>query len=298
MQKFDIGIAWEWEFDVDFVNSLHDTLEKRGFSCYLINQHNLHETWERIKNKDLFFKIFIDRASDVDEYFIPMAEFFSSHKKTFAVNKYNDSVRARDKAILHLEFLQAGIHVPHTEILPPFHEHAFLPEEILHAFKKPFIVKPANGGGGEHVYVSSENLHDVSCARQACVDDKFLIQEKIHPVNYNRKRAWFRVFYILGKAIPCWWDDRTRLYKIMDIEDEREFKLGRLRKITRKIAEISRLNFFSTEICVTKDRDFVCIDYVNDPCDMRTDVNDHDGVPDSIVERMIKQIGLILKKHV
>ena len=64
--------------------------------------------------------------------------------------------------------------------------------------------------------------------------------------------------------------------------------------ITKKIAKITELDFFSTEIVLTEDGKFIVIDYVNDQCDMRFKSKHVDGVPDKVVEQII----LALKRQI
>lgn len=59
------------------------------------------------------------------------------------------------------------------------------------------------------------------------------------------------------------------------------------------------MDYFSSEIALTKKNRFVLIDYVNDQCDMRLKSIHPDGVPDSIVIQFIEQMKqkvLALKK--
>jgi hypothetical protein len=65
--------------------------------------------------------------------------------------------------------------------------------------------------------------------------------------------------------------------------------------ITKKIAEVCRLDFFSTEIAVTESRRFVTVDYVNDICDMRLQSQHKDGVPDIVVKEICHHIARYLK---
>ena len=50
------------------------------------------------------------------------------------------------------------------------------------------------------------------------------------------------------------------------------------------------LDFFSTEIVLTEDGNFLLIDYVNDQCDMRIKSRHYDGIPDNIVNEIIKNM--------
>jgi hypothetical protein len=49
----------------------------------------------------------------------------------------------------------------------------------------------------------------------------------------------------------------------------KKYNLHKLISITKKIAAISGLDYFSTEITLAEDNNFYAIDYLNDQCDMR-----------------------------
>jgi hypothetical protein len=53
--------------------------------------------------------------------------------------------------------------------------------------------------------------------------------------------------------------------------------------MTATIHTVSGLDFFSSEIAVTRDGRFVAVDYVNEICDMRQQSDHVDGVPDDVV---------------
>ena len=82
------------------------------------------------------------------------------------------------------------------------------------------------------------------------------------------KMAWFRVYYLFGEIIPCWWDTETGKYTHVTLKEFNIYKLLPLARIISEIARITRLEFFSSEIALIKTakgpRKFVAVDYVND----------------------------------
>ncbi|MBN1466008.1 hypothetical protein JXA02_09615, partial [candidate division KSB1 bacterium] len=152
---------------------------------------------------------------------------------------------------------------------------------------RPFIIKPANTtGGGVGVVDGAESLHDVLAARREFKSDKYLLQEKVKPLHIDDKRFWFRGFYAFGLVQCVWWDDATHIYKELLPEEVTAYGLSPLFSITEKISTICKLNFFSTEICLTSSETFVVVDYVNEACDMRLQSLHADGVPDAIVQNI------------
>jgi hypothetical protein len=67
--------------------------------------------------------------------------------------------------------------------------------------------------------------------------------------------------------------------------------LGELRNVIRRIAELSRMQFFSSEIAQVENGNFVLIDYVNDQCHMLSQSSDaRMGVPDVVVGGIAKRL--------
>jgi len=300
MEKFDIGLAYEWEFDVDFIALIENVLQQRGLKTFVLREHNIHEVTERILNRDLFFGFYLDRASDVDPDFEKLAHVISK-RKTIVLNQYGKVQHAIDKASMHLEFITAGLDVPYSIIMPPFNQakDVLISLQELAILGLPFIIKPCNTtGGGDGVVTDAITLREILEERKTNANDKYLIQEKIYPQIIENKRAWFRCFWAFGKVIPTWWDDQTHLYSELDRRQAENYGLLKLYKITRTIAKITGLDFFSTEIVLSQKKKFIIIDYVNDQCDMRMKSKHYDGVPDVVVKQIVENLlKFILKMY-
>jgi hypothetical protein len=295
--KYDLAIAWNWEYDRDFIHLIEEIAHSMNISTFRIHQDNISEVYELVRQNLLFFRVFLDRASDSDDRFEPFARFAmrsdienNAHHRIVVINPYDLMHRAADKATMHLEFLTQNIQVPYTIIVSPYkHDpEPDLSHEQLRPIGTPFIIKPANTtGGGIGVVMDAKSLHDVLAARRHYESDKYLLQEFIRPASIGVRKAWFRIFYAFGKIIPCWWDDETHIYHLLSAEEEEEHNLVELRGIVRKIYNVCRLHFFSTEIAYTEQGKFVVVDYVNEICDMRLKSKHTDGVPDEIVKEII-----------
>ncbi|MBI5749853.1 MAG: hypothetical protein HZA00_12085 [Nitrospinae bacterium] len=295
--EVDLAIGWDWEYDRDFVSILDSECNKRGLQSYLVYPYNLDETIGKLSRGEMIFKVFIDRASESDSRFIPLIKLLKKKGVTF-VNDPALSVRANDKSIMHLEFLTNGLYVPYTIILSSYEEDPQFDESNIHSIGTPFIVKPADGGGGRGVVLGVKTPYEIVKAREKHSKDRYLLQEEIVPVPLKGRRAWFRSFYIYGKMIMCWWDNHTGVYQRLTSRAERRYKLKELKRVTKKIVEVAKINFFSTEIALTKAGRFVVVDYVNDTCDMRLKSTAIDGVPDDVVRDIVRELVDGVKKIV
>jgi hypothetical protein len=65
-----------------------------------------------------------------------------------------------------------------------------------------------------------------------------------------------------------------------------------------RIADITKLNFFSTEIAMVDRETFVVIDYVNDQCDMRLKSRHQDGVPDDVVNEITFELARYIHRTI
>jgi glutathione synthase/RimK-type ligase-like ATP-grasp enzyme len=296
---FDLAVAWDWEHDGEFIRILESQMHAQRLLFYSISHHNTHEALRRLQKDDLSFGAFLDRASDADEKFLPLARFLQ-RTSTLYLNPPEAIHHAADKATMHLEFLSKGIPVPFTIIISPYakKKEVELSLSDLAGLGRPFIIKPANTtGGGTGVVLGAESLKDVIETRQHHKNDKYLLQEKIHPVVLEGRKGWYRVFCVCGHPLPCWWDDRTHIYTMMTKADVVTHGLRPLLTLTKKIHEVCRLDFFSTEIAATADRNFIAVDYVNEICDMRLQSLHTDGVPDGVVHEISRRIARYLKSR-
>jgi hypothetical protein len=284
-----LGIAWEWEYDVDFVFELDRSCQRAGLTSYLVYPGNLGETWEKVQDGSLGFRVFLDRASDNVEAIGTLVW----DLKTKGVRLINDPdllPQANDKATMHLELLSKGLNVPYTIILGPQEGHQIHEVPELQQIGIPFIIKPANGGGGRGLILGAQDKVDVVKARKALWGDKILLQEEIRPAELPAGMAWFRTFMAGQGVYLCWWNKDTHLYRPVLPREAEEFGLEPLETITRKIGEICRLILFSTEIVLSRDGKFVAVDYVNDQPDLRPQSKARDGVPDQVLHRIVMDI--------
>ncbi len=296
---YDFAITIDWEYDWDFARMLEIAAQALGLTTYIVSPEILEDVYRKLTQNEISFRFLLDRASDTSPEFCKLQKFVIENNG--GVFEPAESLRwASDKATMHLEFISRGLHTPYTIILPPVDsiEHYTLTLDDLTHLGRPFIIKPANTtGGGIGVVNGAETLQDVLTARQEYRTDKYLLQEKVKPLEAEDRRFWFRGFYTCGMVQCAWWNDLNHRYRQLAVNEIQNFKLKKLFTIVRQIAEICKLHFFSTEIALTPDGDFIIVDYVNDSCDMRLQSRAADGVPDAIVRRIADKISRYVKRQ-
>ncbi len=286
----DLCLAWNWEYDADFVDLLEGSCASRGLSLLQATPETLPGILEALDEGEVSFRAILDRASEADPRFLRLVEWASSHRVR-QINRHDKALHAVNKASMHLEFITAGLHTPHTIILPPYRERPSLVSLDLSPLGESFVAKPAHGGGGEGVVFEVTSVDQVQTARQAFSNDFYLLQAHIVPAELAGRRAWFRVLCCGGRVYRFWWDIDRPVYIPVRDEEEHSFGLKTLHDIAMTIAKVCGLDIFSTEVALTAAGLFVVVDYVNNPIDLRLQSAAYDGVPDETVRDIAETLA-------
>jgi hypothetical protein len=296
MDSYDLCLAWNWEYDHDFVVLLEAACQSRGVSLLQITPHNLADLIAPITNQEIVFRFFWDRASDTDNRFDPIVQ-WARDSALYRINPDERARRTWDKVNAHLTFSSAGLQTPDTIILPSYDEQPVLPPIDLEQLGSSFMIKPAHGGGGEGVKIGATCLSEVLSARQEYPKDEYLLQAQILPATLGTHLAWFRVIYCAGSAYASFWDPFTHVYTPVTFLQENRHDIHSLHEVTTFIARICGLDLFSTELCLGPDDRLLVVDYINDPIDLRLQSKAFDGVPDEIVHEIVGSLTALVADH-
>jgi len=286
---YDLCLPWYWEYDAAFVGLVEAACGEMGISLWQIRPQNLLESITALYKGESSFRVLLHRGQG-EPTFDPIPRW----AKEFGARRINPqelSLWSEDKATMHLELINAGLHTPYTILLPPFLEQPVIPPIDLSPLGGHFVIKPSNEGGGEGVILGATSPQEILQARMQFPEQKYLLQAHITPRILDEKPAWFRVFYANEQTYPCWWNPETHIYKTVEAEEEARHELASLREVTRRIASICKLDWFSTEIALTDK--FVIVDYVNDEIDTRVQSQAADGAPDAAMAMIARQLAKI-----
>jgi glutathione synthase/RimK-type ligase-like ATP-grasp enzyme len=291
MNIVDFALNWDYDTEEKFISLLKKECAGNHFSFVWIKEKNVKDILRQLEAHDLKIRVMLDSQATYNLSKDPYARVCYAVKDAGG-SVINDPDRARmavDKSTVHFELIDAGIITPYTVVVRNWEPKVFkLKEEERKRLGAPFIIKPGCGYGQLGVIRDAKGtIREIARARNFDRGDNFLLQEKVYPVSLNGKRAWFRVIHCFDTIIPCWWDDVENSYEHLSYENFNEFGLYKLVKIVARIASLTKMVWFSTEIAIDQKegkRRFLAIDYVNDQCDMGTKSETPSGVPDEIVE--------------
>ncbi len=283
----ELLVLHEWEWDRAFVEGVSAAARQAGVRSAAVGPDGMADALAAARAGSLP-AVLLDRASDV----LPEAAQLADLAKAAGVRVVNDPDRARaavDKARMHLALMSAGVHVPHTVVLP-----AGEPEppglSDLGRLGTPFVLKPAHGSGGEGVVLDATDRDAIDRARAERPDDAILVQERLAWTALDGQPAYFRVLYCLGDVHACFWNPDTRRYlRVSDDQRATAWHAG-LADIARAIAEVACMDLFSTEVAILADDRLVSVDYVNDMCDLRAADEHPDGVPAPVVDAIARRL--------
>lgn len=297
MQIYDFGGGFPVldEGNDYFENRLRAECLSRGMKYILVDRTTLESLTSAIKEGALKIRFYLDMAS---ETFVPGDAYLNFNyllKSSGAkiTDDPDDVKRAADKSLTHFDLTHEGIHVPYTVIIKGADASVELDHEQRLRLGNRLVVKPALGYGQRGVrFTTYETLAEaVRMSRQADMGDTLLIQEFIEPKEIAGLVAWFRVFNTFEEIIPCWWDPNKHIYREVTMWEMYEYKLLPVIQITKEIARITRIDWFSTEIAINKkNNEFVAIDYMNDQCWVNPKSKSPDGIPDDILSRIAFRI--------
>ena len=290
----DLCLPWYWEYDNDFVHFVENACHELGLTLWQVTPDNLLESISALYKGEQTFNTLLDRSQG-DDRFLPIDRWAKEYGRK-RINPIEVSLWSEDKATMHLELITAGLHTPYTILLPPFLEQPVLPTLDLTPLGTQFVVKPSNGGGGAGVILGASSLDQILRARMEFPEQKYLVQSTVTPRTIQGRPAWFRIFYAVGKTHPCWWHPLTHVYAPVTTSEEHRHELTPLHDITRRIASLCKLDWFTTEIALTLD-DFIVVDYVNDQIDTRIQSKAVDGAPDQIIQDVARQLVGLAKEN-
>lgn len=297
MKTYDFGLNWRTTEKEHFIKFLEDACRCRRLSFVWISDENVKDVIKQLESHTIKINVLLDTDAT-----------FNKEKDTYArvcyavkdaggvvINDPDRTKAAVDKSVMHYELMHSCIETPYTVVVRNWEPNSFqLTQEEREKLGVPFIIKPACGYAMAGVVCDARGtIREIANARNFDRGDNFLLQEKIEPYVFGVKRSWFRIINVFDTLIPCWWDDQHHTYEHITCEEFNRFRLLPLVKMTSKIASISRMGWFSTEIAFEKKDGkarFVVIDYVNDQCDMTTKTESNTGVPDEVVKFTAKSI--------
>jgi hypothetical protein len=294
VRVYDLVMTHKLDSDDLFIHQVQEHCAHARMNFFMIEPLWVEEFHRHLQRGEVWARVLLNMHS---EHHLPEEIFhrlvrLAAERNVFVIDPPDRALAAFDKARLHPRLEQTGIRVPFSVVARgPDLARFQLTEADRAALGTPFVIKPALGYGRRGLVLDAVNEKDLLRSAAAWGPGDYLLQRRIVPRMIQGWPAYFRVFFVFGSVWCSWWNCHNDHYRLVTPEEIETHKLGSLEDIIRRIATLTAMNFFSSEIALTDEHEFVVIDYVNDQCHMLSQsANPQNGVPDTLVTAIARRL--------
>jgi hypothetical protein len=294
MRTYDLVMTHKLDADDWFIHCVQRACADRRLNFFLVEPLWVESFLHEFDRRQLWARVLLNMHSEhhqPDDIFHRLVRLASRHD-TRVIDPLDTALAAIDKASMHYRLIHSGIHTPYSVVVPHHQIETFrLNDAQRAALGQPFVIKPAMGYGRRGVILDATSESDLSRAAQAWPDHSYLLQQRIQPRLIDGAPAYYRIFYVFGSTFTCCWNCYNDHYGPVETIDIGNTPLWPLDALAHRIAELTGMNFFSSEVALTPSGEFVAIDYVNDQCHMLSQsANPQIGVPDDLVAAIAERL--------
>lgn len=294
MRVYDFAMTHKLDADDFFIQRVQQRCAERNLNFFLIEPLWVDAFFEKLQKGKVWVRVLLNMHSEhhAPEDIYHQLVRLAFERKTQVIDPPDVALAGFDKAHLHPKLAAAGFALPFTIAVEASEIETFrLTPELRQKLGTPFVIKPSLGYGKRGVLLDAKGEADLQRSADSWRDPKYLLQRRIVPRMIEGAPAYFRVFYAFGALWFCWWNCYTDRYSVLTADEMEQHRLHPLREIVCRLADLTRMQFFSSEVALTEAGEFVLIDYVNDQCHMLTQsANPQMGVPDSVVAGVARQL--------
>lgn len=284
------------QLDADdlFIHRVQEHCARARLNFFLIEPLWVESFLEALRRDLLWPRILLNMHSEhhqPEDVFHRLVR-LATERKVRVIDPIDRAIAAFDKARLHPRLASACIATPFTVVVPGAAHRTFrLGDAERAALGSPFVIKPALGYGRRGVILDAKNEADLERSAALWDGGDFLMQRRIVPRLLRGEPAYFRAFFVFGSVWLCWWHCETHRYRMVTWEERSQLGLEPVEELLRRLAALTGMEFFSSEIAQTESGEFVAIDYVNDQCHMLSQTaSPGNGVPDELVENIARRL--------
>lgn len=289
--RYDIVISSPFPNYDFFSYRMMELCGQMNLKFFFVNDTWINEFLPKVEAGEITVRVLLDLTANQPVATDPYTKLAREVKRRggYVMDDPDNTALVAHKGKFHEKLLERKVPVPETVVVPREELESFtITDDIKARLGVPFVVKPAWGDSGIGVVMNaSSEAHLKQSAQEAPFSDAFLLQQRVEPKQLGEHYGWFRLYYICGRVIPCWWDPRSHEYHLVTPAQQQRYKLAPLKRIMKGIAQSSKMAKFSSEICMQEDGKFFAVDYVNADPDMNPRSFYANGVPDEVVRYIV-----------
>jgi len=267
----------DFMFGLDYLSNnarlarlFHEAMAPYGLSVLLVNDHNVERMIRDVEGGRVVPHVYLDlcsRPGSRHEQLLNAAAKAGAHTlRNPAHEKWTL------KAYAHPLLEQAGLPMPPSVILRAGEADRELTADERRRVGDRCVIKPSFGEMARGVVANVKpTLEAITAARDYNRKFDWLVQRMMTWGRLGNRHAYVRAYNILGHRSILWWANHHHSYGQVTWEEAHRYDLLPCLDVTNKLAELSGMEFFSTEIAITGGSGmnrFCLIDYINDCCDL------------------------------
>lgn len=291
---YDLAMTHKLDTDDYFIHTIQRLCAEARLNFFLIEPAWVELFYEHLQAGKIWTRALLNMHSEhhqPDDIYHRLVK-LAAERNVQVIDPPDRAQAAFDKSRLHPRLVEAGVLVPWTLVVPAEHPDDWhLSDDEKQELGTPFVIKPAMGYGRKGLVMDATSETDLARSASAWPDRNYLFQRRIIPQERDGAPVYFRAYFVFGSVWLSWWNCYTDRYRLVTAAERKELGLDQLEDIVRRIAQLTGMTFFSTEIAQTDDGKFVVIDYVNDQCHLLSQsAHPQLGVPDELVSAIAQRI--------
>jgi hypothetical protein len=297
MRVYDLVMTHKLDADDFFIHCIQRLCAEAKLNFFLIEPLWVDSFFDLLKQGKVWPRVLLNMHSEhhqPEEIYHRLVK-LAAERNCMVIDPPERALAAFDKSRLHPRLVEAGIPVPFTVVVPappaPGSNGWQLTEAERAGLGAPFVIKPGMGYGRRGLVLDAASERDLARSAGAWPDERYLLQRRIVPRQHNGAPLYWRVYFVFGTVWLSWWNCYTDNYRLVTAEEREKLGLSSLEDLIRRIAALTGMTFFSSEIAQTETGEFVVIDYVNDQCHLLSQsAHPQIGVPDELVAAIARRI--------
>jgi hypothetical protein len=291
LANYDIVLSSPFPNYDFFAHRLRELCGQLNLTYFGADKVWVNDFLQKLKNREISVRVLLDLSNNQtvpnDPYLMLAKEV--KQQGGYVIDDPDITSAVAHKGFFHQIMLENNILVPETIIVSRSELDTFrVTKEIQDIVGVPFVVKPAWGDSSMGVIIDGSSHYDLlKSAEQSPKSDAFLVQRKVRPKILGDHVGWFRMFHVINEVIPCWWSPTSHEYHLVTPAQRQTYKLTPLVRIVKDIARVSKMKFFTSEICLDLDGHLYTVDYINADPDMNPRSFYATGVPDEVVRHIV-----------
>jgi hypothetical protein len=279
------------------VKTFQEAMGAYGLSLLLVNKTNIQKVTDQISSGWLRPSVYLDLSSWPGDAFEALLK-AADERGVYTIRRWSQTPWIQ-KAHTHRALGQAGLPVPPTVIIGRDEPNRDLTEAERELVGERVAIKPSGGGANRGVIIGvAPTRENIAKARDYDRKDDWLVQRMISWAKLGQRNAYLRGYNVCGQRTIIWWckDGGHDGYEILKWEDIHRHDLMPAVRLVDRLAEVTGMDFFSTEIAIVRpdgpvSERYCLIDYVNDQCDMDPYAHPQYSPPQPLCRWMCQRIA-------